>query len=202
MNQQRVLVWDAPVRVFHWMLAVSFLGAFLTAESERWRDVHVMLGYTVAGLLAFRLVWGLVGSRYARFSSFAFGPGKVAAYLKSLLGSKPEHHLGHNPAGSWAIYGLLSTGVIASVSGWLKYQEIGGDAMEEVHEFSANLMLAVVVVHLAGVVVSSFLHRENLVRSMLTGYKSGTPIAKTRAHWLVAAALATAVALGWMLAGR
>jgi cytochrome b len=202
MNQQRVLVWDAPVRVFHWMLAVSFLGAFLTAESERWRDVHVMLGYTVAGLLAFRLVWGLVGSRYARFSSFAFGPGKVAAYLKSLLGSKPEHHLGHNPAGSWAIYGLLSTGVIASVSGWLKYQEIGGDAMEEVHEFSANLMLAVVVVHLAGVVVSSFLHRENLVRSMLTGYKSGTPSAKTRAHWWVAAALATAVALGWMVAGR
>jgi cytochrome b len=202
MNQQRVLVWDAPVRVFHWMLAVSFLGAFLTAESERWRDVHVMLGYTVAGLLAFRLVWGLVGSRYARFSSFAFGPSKVVAYLKSLLGSKPEHHLGHNPAGSWAIYGLLSTGVIASLSGWLKYQEIGGDAMEEVHEFSANLMLAVVVVHLAGVVVSSFLHRENLVRSMLTGYKSGTPSAKTRAHWLVAAALATAVALGWMLAGR
>jgi len=106
----RILVWDVPTRVFHWLLAASFAGAFITADSEKWRDVHVALGYIMVALIAFRVVWGFVGTHYARFSSFAFGPGKVVAYLKSLLTRTPEHHVGHNPAGSWAVYGLLSLG--------------------------------------------------------------------------------------------
>ena len=110
---QRMLVWDVPTRVFHWLLVVSFAGAFLTAESERYRDIHVVLGYTLLGLIAFRLVWGFVGTRYARFRSFLFKPGEIAAYAVSLLKARPGHHVGHNPAGSVAVFALL---VVVGVS--------------------------------------------------------------------------------------
>jgi cytochrome b len=174
-QKPKILVWDLAVRAFHWLLALSFLGAFLTAESERYRDVHVALGYAMLGLVAFRLVWGLVGTRYARFWSFAFGPRSVLTYLKSLLTGSPQHYLGHNPAGSWAIYALLASSLLAGASGYAVYESIGGHWIEEMHETFANLLLAVVAVHLAGVVASSLLHRENLVRSMLTGYKDAHP---------------------------
>ena len=175
MSKPKILVWDIAVRAFHWLLALSFLGAFLTAESERMRDVHVALGYAMLGLVAFRLVWGLVGTRYARFASFAFGPRRLAAYLKSLLALRPQHYLGHNPAGSWAIYALLALSVLAGATGYATYNDIGGHWLEELHEGVANTLLAVVIVHIAGVLVSSLIHRENLVRSMLTGYKTGDP---------------------------
>lgn len=175
MSRTKILVWDVPTRVFHWLLAVSFAGAYLTAESESWRLAHVMLGYTFGGLILFRLAWGLIGTRHARFSDFAFGPRRVLAYLRSLLGSTPEHHVGHNPAGSWAIYAILLLGLGVGLSGWLLYNPIGGEAFEEVHEVLANLVLFIVVIHIAGVVISSVLHRENLPRSMVTGYKDGEP---------------------------
>jgi signal transduction histidine kinase len=80
-----VLVWDAPVRLFHWLLLLTFAGAWLTSDGERWRMVHVTLGYTMAGLVAFRVLWGLFGTRHARFAAFVRGPAAVVAYLKSLL---------------------------------------------------------------------------------------------------------------------
>ena len=169
----RILVWDIPTRVFHWLLAGSFIGAFVTAESEMFRDVHVALGYLLLALIGFRILWGIVGTRYARFSAFAFGPSKVLAYLKSLLTGSPQHYLGHNPAGSWVIYALLLLGVLAGATGYATYNEIGGEWFEELHEAFANSMLALVGVHVAGVVVSSLLHRENLVKSMINGYKQG-----------------------------
>jgi len=168
-----VLVWDAPVRIFHWLTVLSFAGAWLTAESERWRMLHVTLGYTMAGLIVFRLLWGLIGTRHARFASFVRGPAAAARYLRSLLRGQPEHHTGHNPAGSWAVYALLALGLATGVSGYLNFNEVGGDAMEEAHEVMANLWLLVVALHVAGVVVSSLAHRENLARSMVTGYKLG-----------------------------
>jgi cytochrome b len=166
-----VRVWDPAVRIFHWSLVVAFAGAFVTAESERLRDVHVLLGYTVLGLLAFRVVWAFVGSRYARLSSFAFGPRAVAAYLRSLLAFRPRHYVGHNPAGSWVIYALVLLGLVTGASGYATYNDIGGEWLEDLHEGSANAMLTLVFVHIAGVVVSSVLHRENLVKAMWTGYK-------------------------------
>ena len=168
----RILVWDVPTRVFHWLLVLSFTVAFLTAESERNRDIHVVSGYILLGLLAFRLLWGFIGTRYARFGSFLFGPGEVVAYLRSLIKRNPAHYAGHNPAGSVAIWLLLALGFASAVSGVMVYQEMGGDALEELHEVSSYAMLAVVAVHILGVLVSSVMHRENLVRSMITGYKS------------------------------
>jgi cytochrome b len=199
MAKSKVLVWDVPTRVFHWLLALSFAGAFLTAESERYRDVHVMLGYTVLGLVGFRLVWGLIGTRYARFGSFAYGLGSVLSYVKSLFTRSPQHHLGHNPAGSWAIYALLVLSLLAGASGYAAYSDLGGHSMEDVHEALANSLLGLVIVHIAGVLVSSVLHRENLVRSMLTGYKSAKPGNGIRSrHRLAGAALVAAVAAFWI----
>ena len=170
-----VKVWDILVRLFHWSFAACFAGAWLTAESERWRDVHVFLGYAMLGLVAFRLLWGLVGPRHARFSSFVRGPAAVARYLRSLVHGRPEHHLGHNPAGAVAIVMLLALALLAGASGWAVYNDLGGDWLEESHEFLAGAMLAVVGVHLAGVAVASWLHRENLVAAMLTGRKKASP---------------------------
>jgi cytochrome b len=198
MTKSRILVWDAPTRVFHWALALSFVGAFVTADSERLRDVHVVLGYTVLGLIAFRLIWGVFGTRYARFTSFAFGPRAVAAYLKSLLALRPQHFLGHNPAGSIAVYALLALGLLTGLTGYARYNELGGEWLEDLHEGLANAMLAVVFVHIAGVVVSSLLHRENLARAMVTGYKTGDPARAIRgARWAVAALLVASVAALW-----
>lgn len=199
----RVLVWDAAVRVFHWTLVLCFAGAWVTAESESWRLVHVTLGYTVAGLVAFRLVWGLIGSRHARFASFVRGPAAVARYLRSLLRGTPEHHAGHNPAGAWAIVALLGLAVVVTGAGWATYNDFSGpwrgDWAEDLHESAANLMLAVVGVHVAGVVVSSWLHRENLIAAMWHGRKAGTPRDAVRgARWPVAAGLLAAVLGFWV----
>lgn len=196
----RVLVWDAPVRVFHWLLVLSFAGAYLTAESERWRLVHVTLGYTMAGLVVFRILWGLMGTRHARFSSFLRGPKAVIAYLGGLLRGHPQHHTGHNPAGALAIVALLALSLIVALAGWATYNELAGDWLEEVHEAAANVMLALVGVHVAAVALSSKLHRENLVRAMISGRKTGKPEEGIRSAWRSVAAIMLAVVLGfwWM----
>ncbi|QTR54158.1 cytochrome b/b6 domain-containing protein [Thiothrix unzii] len=169
---QRILVWDLPTRVFHWSFALSFAGAYLTAESERYRDIHLALGYVFLGMLVFRLVWGLVGTAYVRFRAFWFKPAEIVAYLRALLSPHPQHYVGHNPAGGVAIFLLLALGLLISVSGLGLYWEIGDeDWFEELHEIAANVMLLVVGVHIAGVLVSSVLHKENLVRAMFNGYK-------------------------------
>jgi cytochrome b len=171
-----ILVWDLPVRVGHWLMAVAFVVAWVTGESEEWRLVHVFAGGIVFGVVLFRLFWGLFGTRYALFADFTRAPGLALAYLKSLLGPKPQHYVGHNPAGGWAIVMLLALAFACGVTGWLGYQDIGGDWLKELHEGAANTMLILVLIHLGGVAVGSLAHRENLPRSMVTGRKPGYEI--------------------------
>ncbi len=193
-----VRVWDVPVRVFHWLLVLCFAGAFLTAESERWRLVHVTLGYTVAGLVLFRLLWGLVGTRHARFASFVRAPQAVWRYLGSLLRGTPEHHLGHNPAGGWAIVALLLGCALLAASGWASYNDIGAGWLEELHEALGKGVLLLVGVHVGAVLVSSHLHGENLVGALFTGRKRGEPAQGIARAWTgLGAALAAAVLLFW-----
>lgn len=202
---QRILVWDFPTRLFHWLLVASFAGAFLTSESERLRDVHVVCGYLLPGLIGFRLVWGVVGSRHARFASFVRGPAAVIEYLKSLWQERPRHFAGHNPAGALAIVALILLGLATALTGWLNFNEVGGEAFEELHEGLAKAMLAMVAIHVLGVIVSSWRHRENLVGAMITGYKKGDAHdAIPRAHGFVAVLLLAAVlGFGWaLMAGR
>ncbi len=195
-TDRKILVWDLPVRLGHWLMAGGFALAWLTGDSEAWRLVHVGAGGTVVGVALFRLAWGLVGTRHARFGGFLRAPSAALAYLKSLPGPHPQHHAGHNPAGGWAIVLLLALGLLTGASGWLTYQEIGGKWLEEAHEVFASSMLAVVVVHLLGVAVGSLVHRENLPRAMVTGLKVGA----ARDAIASARPLAAMVLLGWVVA--
>jgi cytochrome b len=194
---RRILVWDAPVRTFHWLMVICFAGAWITAESERWRLLHATLGYTMAGLIAFRVVWGLVGTKHARFSSFVRAPGAALRYLGSLVRGAPEHHVGHNPAGALAIVALLGVAAVVVLSGWATYDGVATHWMEELHEGAAEALMALAVLHLAGVVVSSWLHRENLVAAMVTGRKPGTPADAVKRAWRGVAALMVAAVLGF-----
>ena len=168
---ETVRVWDPLVRIFHWSLVLAFFGAYALGDDGGWW--HQTLGYTVLGLVAFRLVWGLVGTRYARFSSFVPTPRKVFSYLKDLVARREARYLGHNPAGAMMIVALLLMLIGTCTTGWLLTTDIfwGSEAMEDVHEGFANSTLFLVGLHVAGVVFSSLHHRENLVHAMLTGRK-------------------------------
>ena len=199
----KILVWDLPTRLFHWLFALAFAVAWITSDSDTYLDLHVFTGYLMLGLLGFRLVWGLVGSRYARFRSFLFGPGNAFRYLIRSLTRTAPRHVGHNPAGAWAVYLMLALGVLVGISGILvlggeEQQGIasgimlyaGGEALKELHEVLASVMLALVIVHLLGVAAESWLHRENLTKAMFNGRKSGTAAEGiSSAHYLLGALL-------------
>ena len=191
----KVLVWDLPVRVFHWLLAASFAGAWLTAEHERWRLLHVTFGCTVLALAVLRVAWGLFGTRSARFGDFVRGPRAAAVYLGGLVRGKPQHYLGHNPAGGLAIVALLALAVTAAASGLATYTL--GDAYEDLHEALANAMLGLVGLHVAAVVVSGWLHRENLVTAMFSGRKRGAPAEGIARPWRGLGIVLLAAVLGF-----
>jgi cytochrome b len=162
-------VWDPLVRVLHWTLAFAFVVAFVTGDEVM--SVHRVAGYGAVGIVGLRAIWGLVGPRYARFADFVTGPRGVRDHLIEQLRGRPRRHLGHNPAGGamavalmLAMVGLAVTGILADVPG-------AAHLWEEVHEGVANVTLFLVLLHLAGVLVMSLVHHENLVRSMITGYK-------------------------------
>ena len=194
----RILVWDSPTRIFHWILAICFAGAMITQDMERLRLVHNTFGYTMLGLVGFRLIWGIVGTRYARFRSFVPSPRQVMGYLRSLIQQQPMHSIGHNPIGALGILAMLALTVGVAVSGMVLDQGIAEELMEEVHEVLANLLLIVVGIHVLGVVMSSITHKENLVGAMISGYKTGTAAQGIRSPlWWIGIPLALAVVGFW-----
>ncbi len=164
-------VWDLAVRLFHWSLVASFAVAWISAEE--WQDLHLWAGYAAAALVAFRLVWGLAGTRYARFRQFVRRPRVVVAYLREFLSGREARYLGHNPAGGAMILALLLALAGLCLTGWLYTTDAywGVEWVEETHELLANLLLALVGLHVLGVLLASLRHRENLVRAMVTGRK-------------------------------
>lgn len=186
---RKLLVWDAPVRLFHLLMIASFALAWITAESDAWLALHIASGTTMAVLVAFRLVWGLVGTRHARFVNFVRGPREALGYLGSLLRGRPEHHTGHNPAAAWAILALLALTALVVGSGWALIGGLGGHFVEEAHEVLAAAMLALVGVHVLGVLVHSLVHRENIVAAMIDGRKRGAPDQGIRRAWTLVAVL-------------
>lgn len=182
---RQVKVWDPLVRVFHWSLVAFFFIAYITEED--FLALHTWAGYAVLGLILVRVLWGLVGTRYARFSSFVFSPRQTGAFLKDTLQLRARRYIGHNPAGGAMILLLILSLLITTFSGiaLLGAEENAGplaawfagsgdyweDVLEGLHEFFANFTVLLVVVHVGGVIVESLIHRENLVRAMLTGFK-------------------------------
>ncbi len=171
MSGATIKVWDPLLRLFHWSLAASFLVAWVSADA--WDDLHIWAGYAAAGLIAFRLLWGLIGPRYARFRQFLREPGSVLRFLGAMLRGREARYIGHNPAGAAMILGLLLVMTATALTGWMYTTEAfwGVAWVEDVHEALANLLLAMVLLHIAGVILASLRHRENLVAAMVTGRK-------------------------------
>lgn len=171
MNYRTVKVWDPLLRLFHWGLVASFALAWLTAENSA--GLHEWAGYAAAALISFRLVWGFVGPRYARFAQFVTSPATAFEFVKAMIRRDEPRYLGHNPAGSVMILGLITAMGVTAVTGWMYTLDAfwGEEWVEETHELFASLMLGMVVVHVAGVLYASYAHRENLVKSMVNGNK-------------------------------
>lgn len=182
-----VKVWDLAVRLFHWTLVLGCISAYLTAE-YRFREVHVLIGYGLSLLLVARIIWGFYGNRYARFDSFVFSPGETLAYMRSMFGKHPvKYYFGHNPAGALMVFtlltlltlifstGLVSLAVIDFEGPLLMLEHYVSDetsyAFRHVHEYLTNAGLALVALHLMGVVGGSIQHKDNLVKAMITGNK-------------------------------
>ena len=202
-TDDNVKVWDILVRVFHWSLLATFIIAYVTAEDEN--IIHIYSGYAVLGLISFRVVWGFVGTRYARFSEFVYSPEAVKQYVSGMIDEHPKRYLGHNPAGGWMIVALMFSLFVVTISGLKLYAVEEGlgplagsateisiissayadsddehendeddeeeDFWEDIHEASTDFTLFLIALHIAGVLVSSKLHNENLVRAMITGRK-------------------------------
>ncbi len=180
--KKSVRVWDPLVRVFHWTLVLSFAVAWVSADE--FDTLHFWAGYTIAALVAFRVVWGVIGTRHARFTDFIYRFSTIKSYLIDLAALRPKHYVGHNPAGGLMVVILLLSLALLTFTGmasvaidgigplagtWV--ESISGHWMEDIHEAVANLVLAFVLFHIAGVLVSSLVHGENLVRAMINGKK-------------------------------
>ena len=201
-NTATVKVWDWPVRVFHWTLAASVIGAFVTGESEDFERLHQTLGWVAAGLIAFRVVWGLIGTRYARFTEFVRAPQAVWAYVKSLRSDQPQHFVGHNPVGAVAVIVLMGLTALSVYTGWLALADDAAEWVEEAHDLAANTLITLVLVHVMGVLWSSRTHGENLLKAMLTGRKTAQSQAGIHRNWGLlgwAMLLGVAVFMFWQL---
>jgi cytochrome b len=185
-GEMEVTVWDAPLRLFHWGLALSFVLAYLSAKFHL-GFLHVLIGYFVCALLLMRMLWGVVGNEYARFSSFIFSSGETLAYLRSMLKNNPKHYAGHNPAGALMVFALLGSMALILLSGLATLAAIDFEgpllflanylsddmsyAVHHWHGWLVDFALLLIPLHLLGVIVGSVQHKENLVRAMITGKK-------------------------------
>lgn len=181
---RRVKVWDVPVRLTHVGLAGLVAALLLTGDEDHWLPLHMRLGVALLGLVLFRVVWGFVGSRHARFADFVRSPRAVLAAARAMLRGAPEHSLGHNPVGGVMVVALLATlavtagaGVVLALGpewrGLLALSPAALGAVKAVHEAGAAALPVLVVLHVLGVLFSSWLERQNLPWAMVTGWKRG-----------------------------
>lgn len=164
-------VWDPFVRLFHWSLALSFATAWLTRHSSA--DIHHLAGYAAGALVMLRLIWGFLGTPYARFSQFVRAPRTIVAYLGAIATGREARYIGHNPAGGAMVVVLMLAMGGAALTGWLMTTDefFGVSWVEHLHNLLGNGLLLLVLAHLMGVALASIRHRENLVGAMISGRK-------------------------------
>lgn len=179
----RLRIWDPFVRAFHWLLVAGFAANFFELVRPG-KYAHQVIGYVILGLIAVRLVWGLIGPRHARFADFVRAPGHILDHLRQLVRHRDRRYLGHNPTGGAMIVALLLSIAAVGATGWLSRTDwfFGVKWMEEAHEVLANALLALVILHVLGVIHACWRHRENLVLSMVTGRKRQTVAAELPEH--------------------
>jgi cytochrome b len=178
MNTLRSLIYDAPTRWFHWLFAALFLTAFMVAtvaEDSSAFPLHMLAGLMLATLVVLRLVWGLVGTRNARFSSFALDPRALFVYIRGMFAGGGAKWAGHNPASSWAALFMLALASGLAITGVLMTTSGERESLEDVHEVLANTFLVIALLHVAGVILHSLRHRDGFARSMLDGRKQDIP---------------------------
>jgi cytochrome b len=159
------------VRIFHWSLVALFIAAFVTGdEIER---VHIAVGYTIAGLVVARIVWGFIGPHHARFSNFVRRPAETLDYMRKAVRGRAPRYIGHNPAGGLMTIALLGMILAISGTGFMMTTNSfwGAEWVEDLHEGLVYATMGLIALHVAGVIVTSVEHRENLVRAMITGRK-------------------------------
>ncbi|VAX09647.1 Cytochrome b [hydrothermal vent metagenome] len=182
---EMIKVWDPLVRIFHWTLVLAFTVAYFTEDD--FLTPHVWAGYLLLALLLIRIIWGFIGSPYARFNNFVYSIATIKSYLKDTIAFRSKRYLGHNPAGGAMILLLIFSLLITSISGLAIYgiEEKAGplasmlghlgefweEVTEEIHEFFANFTLFLIFIHIAGVIFESLMHKESLVKAMFNGYK-------------------------------
>lgn len=168
--KNRIKVWDIYIRFYHWALAGLVLANFIVEEDE---GPHEIIGYIAVGLVLVRIIWGFIGTPYARFSEFFPTPGKVKAYISELLAGRAPRTIGHNPLGSVMMLTLLALILLLGLSGWMMSTEFfwGSEFVEETHEFLAGSLLACAGLHAVAAIIDSLRHRENLIMAMIHGYK-------------------------------
>lgn len=176
---ERVKVWDPVVRLFHWTLALGCI-ANLTVLREA-EGPHTVVGYVLLAALGIRVLWGVVGSRHARFSDFVPSPARLAGYLRALSRGQEPRYLGHNPAGAAMMLALMALVAATGLTGWMMGLDAfwGESWLEDIHEALANVILIMAALHVLGALVESWRHRENLIAAMVTGWKrpaSGTDV--------------------------
>lgn len=166
-----ITVWDRFVRVFHWATVALFVLAFATADD--FETPHQLAGYAILTLVSARIVWGFAGRGEARFSAFVRPPGAILAYLGAVARRRAPRHLGHNPAGGAMVLALLAALLVVTLTGVAQTLDAFADIrwIEKLHEAAAKGMLALIALHLAGVLATSLDHDENLVAAMITGRK-------------------------------
>ena len=201
MNTTRFLVWDLPTRIFHWLLTGGFIAAaalaFLTDHKSSLFPYHALVGLVLALMVAFRVIWGVIGTRYARFGSFLFGPRALAAYLKGAFTGTGTRHIGHNPGSAYASLAMLLLVVGISVTGIMLPK--GHKALKEAHEVMSYALIGFAVAHVLGVIFHTLRHRENITLSMIDGKKDCDPSHAIVSVRPVAAALFVVLVCLWTL---
>jgi len=182
---RKILVWDLPLRMFHWMLALLVAVSIVSAEiGGNAMQIHLRSGYTILTLVLFRILWGFFGGTHARFASFVRGPATAIAHLKALRSQKSGRHLGHNPAGGWSVMLMLFVLLIQAGTGLFSNDDIAtegplaklvskswSDRITGIHEINVVVLYVLIALHLAAIAFYFFRKRDNLLTPMLTGFK-------------------------------
>lgn len=172
-SKPTISVWDALVRMAHWSLLIAIALAWLSAEVFGWFGIHQPAGYVALGIVAVRIIWGFFGTRFARFRQFIFGPSQVLRYGIAVMRGNAPRYVGHNPLGGWMVIALLCSVALTIATGWLFTTDAfwGDPLVHLLHEGFAWSILILTVLHVAGVIYTSYAHHENLVGAMITGRK-------------------------------
>lgn len=195
----RVLIWDLPVRLFHWMLTLLILGALaislLVDDSSPWYPYHSVLALIAAPLIVLRVMWGFVGTRHARFWSFLFSPKAVVKYFVDALRWRETRHAGHNPGAAYFVILLMVLPLLLVLSGYQLGQ--GNKQVKEFHEILAYVLLGVIGVHILGVILHTLRHKELIAVSMIDGKKQAEPAQAIASSRPIVGLVFLLIALGW-----